>query len=123
MQDAHIIESILQLLEHDNGVTRSITESSYMLPYALRTLSNLAPKMPEQFVKHNGAVRLLKLLEDSMIGDANSKIILEIVRTITLLITTKSPILMADFHAAGAINLILSTSRQQQKKKKKFKQK
>ncbi|KAK0094708.1 hypothetical protein PV326_010229 [Microctonus aethiopoides] len=110
MKESDLIAKMILHLKCENvdgKIMNKNSQFSHLMPYKLRTLTILAPKMPEEFVKYKGSIKLLTIFDCcTSIEPLNTRDALEIVKTICSIVLSKSSILLKDFCEAGAIPII-----------------
>ncbi|XP_057330904.1 cilia- and flagella-associated protein 69-like [Microplitis mediator] len=107
MTESCVIEKILRFL--DNNINRTTSSSNYLnlLPNALRTLTFLVPKIPDDFIKYNGPMKLFQLLNQSMTEPINIEMTLEIVKTFCPIVTFECLSLLIQLREVEAIPTFL----------------
>lgn len=112
MKESDLIAKMILHLKCENvdgKIMNKNSQFSHLMPYKLRTLTILVPKMPEEFVKYRGSTKLLTIFDCcTSMEPFNTRDALEIVKTICSIVSSKSSILLKDFHEAGAIPIIYS---------------
>ncbi|XP_076162248.1 cilia- and flagella-associated protein 69-like isoform X3 [Ptiloglossa arizonensis] len=85
-----VMKTILQLvnpsIEEDSTVTWSASQFWNLWTYAINALAVLAPKMSKEFVRYDGTIRLLMLLEWSLSTNFDTEIIMNCTKTICSII-------------------------------------
>lgn len=108
MTESCVIEKILQFFDDNINMTPSSSNFLNLLPNALRTLTFLVSKIPDDFIKYNGPMKLFQLLNQSMTEPINIEMTLEIVKTFCSIVTFECSSLLIQFREIGAIPTFLS---------------
>ncbi|XP_012288237.1 uncharacterized protein LOC105703988 [Orussus abietinus] len=75
--------------------------------YAMHALTLLVPKMPNEFVKHDGALRLSMIVEWSVTVDFDVRLVEQLVKTICSTVTGGSLDILQDFYEQGTIAALI----------------
>ncbi|XP_033222568.1 cilia- and flagella-associated protein 69-like [Belonocnema kinseyi] len=101
-----VMPAVLQLINpeiQDFTVPWSTSQFWYLAQYAMSTLTILVPKMPAEFLKKNGSLRLIMMLEWGMTDEFDSTIIMNLVKTICSIITIKCKMILDAFCEHGVV--------------------
>ncbi|XP_017754601.1 PREDICTED: cilia- and flagella-associated protein 69-like [Eufriesea mexicana] len=105
-----LMETILQIINPSiKEIKNTWTASQFwdLWMHAMNALSILAPKIPEQFVKYNGVIRLCQVLEWCLNTKFNIKIIITCMNTICIIILSDDKYLQNYFREYGSILLLI----------------
>ncbi|XP_066601002.1 cilia- and flagella-associated protein 69-like [Prorops nasuta] len=110
MVNRQVMPALLKLVNpnlKDIGTAWSVHQFWHVFEYALYTLTTLVPKIPKEFIDHNGTLRLLLIIEWVLTKEFDARLLLICARTVCSMTTKENSILLQNFREYGMMITLL----------------
>ncbi|XP_044004058.1 uncharacterized protein LOC122849425 [Aphidius gifuensis] len=112
MKKKFVVSKILEDLtskynSKTNVNSRDLIEGSGLIENSLKTLQNIVPKIPHQFINENGPSKIISILKLSIKSNLNNSIVEEIAKTICSLLISDDKIMLKKFQDAEIVSTLI----------------